>query len=107
MLDPYAAAYEPVWASPLPLAWRFRFGWLYGVVDQVVFEGGSLKAVIEYKSYYNVNKMEITQASLYGLLASLVFATRPKVYVKALKKILEVKDWEIWALKSLRRLRRL
>ena len=72
MLDPYAAAYESVWASPLPLAWRFRFGWLYGVTDQVVFEEGLLKAVIEYKSYYNVNKMEITQASLYGLLACLL-----------------------------------
>ena len=49
--------------------------------------------------------MEITQASLYGLLASLVFATRPTVYVKALKKIMEVSEWEIWALKALRRLR--
>jgi len=100
-LDPYAAAYEERWACPLPLAWRFRWGWLYGVADQVVFERGVPVAVIEVKSYPGARKAERVQASLYGLLVMLVFAVRPRVYLYH-SRLEEVPEWEAVALEALR-----
>jgi len=105
-LDPYSAAYEEVWACPLPLAWRFRFGWLYGVADQVVFERGIPVRVIEYKSYRDARRSEEVQASLYGFLTMLCFATRPDVYLYEDGFLRPVQGWEAKALLSLSRLRR-
>jgi len=101
-LDPYAAAYEEVWACPLPLAWRFRFGWLYGVADQVVFEHGVPVAVIEYKSYEGARRAERVQAALYGLLVELLFCTRPRAYLLTPEGRKEVHGWEDLALLALK-----
>ena len=102
--DPYDILnYEKI-ALPFPLAWRFRWGWLYGIADQLVFEYGLPKAVIEYKSYKLWRKSERVQASLYGLLVMLVFAVKPGVYLSNGQKILLIKDWRMLALKSLRNL---
>jgi len=97
-LDPYSAAYEEVWACPLPLAWRFRFGWLYGVADQVVFVHGLPVRVIEYKSYIGAKRSEEVQASLYGLLVMLCFATRPNVYLYEYDFLKPLSNWEAIAL---------
>lgn len=105
-LDPYAAAYEPVWACPLPLAWRFRWGWLYGVADQVVFENGVPIAVIEYKSYPETGKAEEVQVALYGLLVELVFCVGPRAYLITPNGTKEVKEWKELAISSLSPLRR-
>ena len=105
-LDPYPAAYEDVWACPLPLAWRFRFGWLYGVADQVVFINGLPVRVVEYKSYRGVRRSEKVQASLYGLLVMLCFATRPQVYLYEDGTLESLPDWEVRALIALSKLKR-
>ena len=97
-LDPYPAAYEEVWACPLPLAWRFRFGWLYGVADQVVFVEGVPVKVVEYKSYRDARRSEKVQASLYGLLIMLCFATRPDVYLYEYDRLKPLSNWEATAL---------
>jgi len=97
-LDPYPAAYEDVWACPLPLAWQFRFGWLYGVVDQVVFVRGVPVRVVEYKSYRDARRSEEVQASLYGLLITLCFATRPDVYLYEYDRLKPLSNWEVTAL---------
>jgi len=100
-LDPYPAAYEEVWACPLPLAWRFRFGWLYGVADQVAFVHGIPVRVIEYKSYVGIKRSEEVQASLYGLLTMLCFSVRPQVYLYGDGRLRPLPDWEITALVAL------
>lgn len=100
-LDPYAAAYEEVWACPLPLAWRFRFGWLYGVADQVVFEHGVPVAVIEYKSYHDTRMAEKVQAALYGLLVSLVFTVKPRVLLAGPWGHCELAEWLELSLEAL------
>uniref|UniRef100_A0A7J3X885 PD-(D/E)XK endonuclease-like domain-containing protein n=1 Tax=Thermofilum pendens TaxID=2269 RepID=A0A7J3X885_THEPE len=90
-------------AIPFPLAWRFRFGWLLGVADLVVFERGTPRAVVEVKSYGTVGAGERVQASLYGLLAMLNFLARPRVYLQAAGRLEEVQGWEELALEALRR----
>lgn len=97
--------YERV-AIPFPLAWRFRFGWLLGVADVVVFERGIPRAVVEVKSYCAVGRGERVQASLYGLLAMLNFLARPRVYVQAAGRLEEIRGWEELALEALGRTRR-
>ncbi|MCC6039620.1 MAG: hypothetical protein LM563_04685 [Thermofilum sp.] len=90
-------------ALPFPLAWRFRFGWLLGVADIVVFERGTPRAVVEVKSYSGVREYERVQASLYGLLAQLNFLARPRVYVQTPRGPEEVQGWEELALEALER----
>ena len=102
-LDPYSAAYEEVWACPLPLAWRFRFGWLYGVADQVVFEKGVPTRVVEYKSYRDTRRSEEVQVSLYGLLVMFCFATRPRVFLYEDGRLRPLPGWEVIALTALSR----
>jgi len=104
-LDPYPAAYEEVWACPLPLAWRFRFGWLYGVADQVVFEKGVPVRVVEWKSYKGAGRAEEVQASLYGLLVMLCFACKPKVYLYESDVLKPLPSWEVTALVAISKLR--
>jgi hypothetical protein len=102
-LDPYEAAFAERWAGPMPLAWRFRFGWLLGVCDLAVFERGRLVSVVEVKSYGEVGRRERAQASLYGLLAQLNFLARPRVYVQTPRGPEEVQGWEELALEALER----
>jgi hypothetical protein len=102
-LDPHDIAFTERWAGPLPLAWRFRFGWVYGVCDLVVFERGRLVSVVEVKSYGRVKRAERAQASLYGLLAQLNFLARPRVYVQTPRGPEEVQGWEELALETLER----
>lgn len=87
--------------TPLPLAWRFRFGWLYGVADRVVFARGRLVAVVEVKSYTDLNASERVQVSLYALLASLNLLSRPKAYLQTPDRLVEVREWESLALAAL------
>jgi len=104
-LDPYGLFEQESWASPLPLAWRFRFGWLYGVPDELVFEqdgGGYRVSVVEYKSYSPMAR-ERAQASLYGLLTMLNLAARPRVYVADSESLMPVSDWELVACEALQR----
>ena len=100
-LDPYSILDRVEWAGPLPLAYRFTFGWVYGVADLVHFVRHTCVAVYEVKSYSTIREYEMNQASLYGLLASLNFCAKPRVYVIAHKQKIEVKDWEIRALSLL------
>jgi len=102
-LDPYEIAFAERWAGPLPLAWRFRFGWVYGVCDLAVFERGRLMRVVEVKSYGKVKRAERVQAALYGLLAELNFLARPEVLVETPEGAELVEDWELLALDSLSR----
>jgi len=107
-LDPYALFEHESWASPLPLGWRFRFGWVYGVPDELVFErdGGDYRvSVIEYKSYSPMER-ERAQASLYGLLAMLNLAVKPRVYVADSESLALVSDWELIACEALQRFER-
>lgn len=90
-------------STPLPLAWRFRFGWLYGVADQVVFEKGVPVEVIEVKSYSGFKAYELIQASLYGLLVELNFHVRPTVRLAGKTVPVEVSNWESIALESITR----
>ncbi|ABL78422.1 hypothetical protein [Thermofilum pendens] len=92
---------EEAW-TPLPLAWRFRFGWLVGVADLVRFVKARPVAVYEVKSYDTVKRAERVQAALYGLLVELNFATKPSVRLKTPSGEVEVKDWEALALDALR-----
>ncbi|PLJ77533.1 hypothetical protein [Infirmifilum sp. SLHALR2] len=104
-LDPYALFEQESWASPLPLAWRFRWGWLYGVPDELVFErdgGGYRVSVIEYKSYSPMAR-EKAQASLYGLLTMLNLAVKPRVYVADSESLMPVPSWEPIAYEVLQR----
>lgn len=101
---------EPDWLlerevaeAPFPLAWRFRFGWLYGVADRVLFFRGELAAVIEVKSYVGVRGSERVQVSLYALLASLNLLSKPRAYLRTPEQLVEVLDWESIALSALQR----
>jgi hypothetical protein len=102
-LDPYEIAFAERWAGPLPLAWRFRFGWVYGVCDLAVFERGRLLRVVEVKSYGGVKRAERVQAALYGLLAALNFLAKPVVLVETPEGAERVEDWELLALDALSR----
>jgi len=107
-LDPYDLFEEESWASPLPLAWRFRWGWLYGVPDELVFErdgNGYRVSVIEYKSYSPMAR-EKAQASLYGLLTMLNLAVKPTVYVADSESLVSVPCWELVAYEALGRFQR-
>jgi len=107
-LDPYGLFEQESWASPLPLAWRFRWGWLYGVPDELVFErngNGYKVSVVEYKSY-EARARERAQASLYGLLAMLNLAVKPTVYVADSESLVLVSGWELIACEALRRFER-
>lgn len=86
---------------PFPLAWRFRFGWLYGVADLLRFSRGRPVAVIEVKSYESVRRGERVQASLYALLAMLNFHSRSQAYVLAAGRLIEIEEWEELAITSL------
>jgi len=104
-LDPYGLFEQESWASPLPLAWRFRWGWLYGVPDELVFRrdgSGYRVSVIEYKSYSPMAR-ERAQASLYGLLTMLNLAARPEVYVADSESLVPVSNWELIAYEALGR----
>ena len=105
-LDPFEIACTERWAGPLPLAWRFRFGWVYGVCDLAVFERGRLVRVVEVKSYGAVKLAERAQAALYGLLAMLNFLAKPEVAVWSPSGEVAVSDWEILAMDALSRRRR-
>ncbi len=98
----WIAEHERV-ALPFPLAWRFRFGWLLGVADVVVFERGIPRAVVEVKSYGGVRRYERVQASLYGLLAMLNFLAKPRVYIQTPGGLEEEPGWEELALEALER----
>jgi len=87
-------------ATPLPLAWRFRFGWVYGVADQVLFERGVPVRVAEVKSYDSYGLSEPVQASLYGLLLELNFGVRPIVELVG-RRATEICGWEELALEAL------
>jgi len=100
-LDPFDVVNAEVWAGPLPLAWRFRFGWVYGVCDLAVFERGRLVRVLEVKSYGAVKRAERAQAALYGLLAMLNFLAKPEVAVLTPSGEVSVADWERLALDAL------
>jgi hypothetical protein len=102
-LDPYEIAFAERWAGPLPLAWRFRFGWVYGVCDLAVFERGRLLHVVEVKSYGEVKRAERVQAALYGLLAMLNFLAKPEVLVETPEGAERVEAWEELALEALSR----
>jgi hypothetical protein len=102
-LDPYEIAFAERWAGPLPLAWRFRFGWVYGVCDLAVFERGRLLRVVEVKSYGEVKRAERVQAALYGLLAMLNFLAKPEVLVETPEGAERVEAWEELALEALSR----
>ena len=101
-LDPHEIAFAERWAGPLPLAWRFRFGWVYGVCDLAVFERGRLLRVVEVKSYGRVKRAERVQASLYGLLAMLNFLAKPEILVETPEGVEYVEGWEPLALEVLR-----
>jgi hypothetical protein len=100
-LDPYEIANTGTWIGPLPLAWRFRFGWVYGVCDLAVFERGRLLRVVEVKSYGRVKRAERVQAALYGLLAALNFLAKPEVLVETPSGLERVEGWELLALEAL------
>jgi hypothetical protein len=102
-LDPYEIANTGTWIGPLPLAWRFRFGWVYGVCDLAVFERGRLMRVVEVKSYGEVKRAERVQAALYGLLAMLNFLAKPEVLVETPEGAERVEAWEELALEALSR----
>jgi len=102
-LDPFDVASAERWAGPLPLAWRFRFGWVYGVCDLAVFQRGRLVRVVEVKSYGAVKLAERAQAALYGLLAMLNFLAKPEVAVWSPSGEVVVSDWEIPAAEALSR----
>ncbi len=99
--DPELIVQERLVSTPLPLAWRFRFGWLYGVADQVLFLEGVPVRVAEVKSYRSYRGYERVQASLYGLLVELNWGVRPRVELRGLEGAVEVKNWEEIALESL------
>jgi hypothetical protein len=105
-LDPFDVVNVDRWAGPLPLAWRFRFGWVYGVCDLAVFDLGRLKRVVEVKSYGIAREREKAQAALYGLLAALNFLSKPEVAVWSPSGEVAVVDWEVLAFNSLGRSRR-
>lgn len=100
-LDPFDVVNAERWAGPLPLAWRFRFGWVYGVCDLAVFERGRLLKVVEVKSYGAVKRAERAQAALYGLLAALNFLAKPEVTVWFPCSEVAVRDWELLAMDAL------
>ena len=100
-LDPYDVLNAEELATPLPLAWRFRFGWVLGVADLVAFKRGVPVSVVEVKSYPLVKRSERVQASLYGLLVMLNFCVKPRVLVVADGVEEEVRDWELLALEAL------
>lgn len=104
--DPYDIIQHEELCTPFPLAWRFRFGWLLGVADQVCFKRGIPYAVVEYKSYNKIRKAELVQASLYGLLVMLNFANRPFVYLKVSGSLHRIEKWEILALEGIDRIRK-
>lgn len=104
-LEPFDIVNTDSWAGPLPLAWRFRFGWVYGVCDLAVFELGRLVRVLEVKSYGAVGEGDRAQAALYGLLASLNFLVKPEVAVWSPSGETAVNDWEVLALNTLARRR--
>ncbi|MEM1930209.1 MAG: hypothetical protein QXQ60_08165 [Thermofilum sp.] len=89
------------WEGSLPLAWRFRFGWVYGVADSVVIDGDSV-TVIELKSG-EATRGAKEQAALYALLAMLNFARRPRAYVRTPARFEEVREWDLLAIEALER----
>ncbi|MEM4853172.1 MAG: hypothetical protein QXQ60_06375 [Thermofilum sp.] len=92
------------WEGALPLAWRFRFGWVYGIADSVVVDGDEV-AVIELKSG-EVTRGAREQVSIYALLAMLNLARRPRAYVRTPSGLVEVGEWELPALEALERFAR-
>lgn len=102
--DPGFVLESEVAAVPLPLAWRFRFGWVYGVADQVLFRRGWPVEVAELKSYDRVGLYERVQASLYGLLVELNWGVRPAVRVVGRSASFVVEGWEELAVEALERL---
>ncbi|AKG38704.1 hypothetical protein MA03_04630 [Infirmifilum uzonense] len=88
-------------STPFPVAWRFRFGWLLGVVDQVLFVDGLPVEVAELKSYDGFKSYEKVQASLYGLLVMLNFQYRPRVSIIGMNEKLEINNWEDLAVNAL------
>ncbi|MEM4666966.1 MAG: hypothetical protein QW498_06700 [Thermofilum sp.] len=92
------------WEGSLPLAWRFRFGWVYGIADSVVVDGDEV-AVIELKSG-EVTRGAREQVSIYALLAMLNLARRPRAYVRTPSGLVEVREWELPALEALERFAR-
>jgi hypothetical protein len=100
-LDPEVILGTEEVSLPFPLAWRFRFGWLIGVADFVTFQNALPVEVIEVKSYDAIKRYEAMQASLYGLLVTLNFAVRPRVYVRTPRNMIEIEDWENLALQAL------
>gem|GEM_PF-1417041 len=100
--DPYdVLGYDEI-CTPFPLAWRFRFGWLLGVPDQLCFRRGKPYAVVEYKSYMARGLGEKIQASLYGLLAELNFTAEIEVYIRDPGGLSPIQGWRALALEGLR-----
>ena len=104
--DPEWIFEEEVVEVPFPLAWRFRFGWLYGVADKVLFVRGVPTAVIEVKSYREIKRGERVQASLYALLALVNLGAKPRAFVETPGGLVEVVEWEELALSALERVAR-
>ncbi|AKG39063.1 hypothetical protein MA03_07185 [Infirmifilum uzonense] len=100
-LDPFEVLNHSRISLPLPVAWRFRFGWLLGVVDQVLFVDGLPVEVAELKSYDGFKSYEKVQASLYGLLVMLNFQYRPRVSIIGMNEKLEINNWEEIAIEAL------
>lgn len=89
--DPWAVLDLEEVCLPFPLAWRFEFGWLLGVADQVCFRRARPFSVIEYKSYPGFSKADIVQVSLYALLVELNFAAKPQVIIMTKTSITRIK----------------
>ncbi|MEM3943749.1 MAG: hypothetical protein QXJ59_06665 [Thermofilaceae archaeon] len=89
------------WEGSLPLAWRFRFGWVYGVADSVVIDGDSVN-VIELKSG-EATRGAKEQAALYALLAMLNFGIKPRALIRTPARLEEVREWELLAIEALER----
>ncbi len=77
---------------PFPLAWRFEFGWLLGVADQVCFRKARPYAIVEYKSYEGVSRADIVQVLLYGLLVKLNFFSKIELLLKTGMGLTRVED---------------
>ncbi|MEZ0345819.1 MAG: hypothetical protein ABWK01_04650 [Infirmifilum sp.] len=92
---------EKIASTPLPLAWRFRFGWLYGVADQVLFVEGLPREVVELKSYGGFRRFEVVQAALYGLLVEMNWGVRPRVKLSGCGRVVEIENWMEEALQAL------
>lgn len=90
--DPWAVLDLEEACVPFPLAWRFEFGWLLGVADQVCFRGGRPYAVVEYKSYRGVSRADAVQVLLYGLLTEMNFPGRVELLLKTSAELIRIAD---------------